>query len=778
MRQSEMEVQVAQGERRRWVGGEAAGQCSDIMNDFRIMRRTKSRRGLADDFQRLFEVLEKHGGGSVLRGWRLLLDQDGSLKVGIKDFAKVVADLSLQMDIARLVDSEKDPSFYLIDLAPVQAGLLNRFREWVKKQFGGPAGMFTALDVDGLEYITREAFVSGCKDMKFKASLEEFEELFNCLDFDSGGSVTMDEVMFLELDPVIRDQEMFKLKMRSRFERQRLRAFAHCEDIQRYDAKHRRGQRGWLANEFENLPVLVVQRRLEHHQLMYKKSVQAQVAFLKELRDAYGNEVRAWRRALDPDCTFFLNKVQLRQILRRSDMPIDFDALWRGMDRDGDESITLEEISPGAGLQLALFRSWCHVNFGSCAAVWDLPRVTEARTKAVESGRWASDKKMMVPVLAGVLNKIGWQCDAHSVLFQCMDLYGCNFVSLPDLWWLDLWKPPEWLAARPDPQALIELQCCVQVLCSHPLVAWRSILDVDSDNLVSWTEFQNGCKKLKFQGSVGGAWRMLDKDVSGTITLAEWDPKAAELLGSFKAWAETNFGSVELAFKAFDKEGSGSVTLNDLKGACRRLKWDGDVKALFKGLICKGSSAEEKKNMTLKDVIFLDKWVDHDEMLWALQNMEGGAPGAVDEQGRSQLSQMKRANSKSRSSFMSPCGSSKDSPQTRSKSPKSPKRMSRSPSSRDLWAKEQEASSPKSQHSRASSVSGKAKGGGGSAALPVEHSESEKLLRSYHVLAHSKKPRYWDSKVAKLRSQSTSALPWLDKINRIDEVYSHTAVAA
>merc|ERR1712150_30665 len=115
----------------------------------------------------------------------------------------------------------------------------------------------------------------------------------------------------------------------------------------------------------------------------------------------------------------------------------------------------------------------------------------------------------------------------------------------------------------------------------------------------------------KFEGSIGGAWRCLDVDVSGTITLREWDPVGAQLLGSFKGWAEAHFGSVELAFKAIDKDGSGSITLSDLKQACRRLKWDGDVRLLVQCLGIKGTKDENKaKSLMASDIIFIDRWVD------------------------------------------------------------------------------------------------------------------------------------------------------------------------
>jgi len=295
----------------------------------------------------------------------------------------------------------------------------------------------------------------------------------------------------------------------------------------------------------------------------------------------------------------------------------------------------------------------------------------------------------------------------------------------------------------------VDLQACMHEQCSHPLVAWRGIMDMDNDNLVSWVEFKNACRKVGFQGSVGAAWRMLDRDVSGTITLHEWDPKGAELLASFRSWAEAHFGSVELAFKAFDKEGSGSVTLADLKQACRKLKWDGDVKALFQCLNAKGNVTGDEgkaRHLVLKDVDFLDRWVDHDELKWALMQMEGERTG---------MATLRRRNTVTDISGVPAWVN-------RLAVPKKDQQIVQDEGHREA-AEETTATALHRSNGLASLTKGTA---GTTHLLPV--SKKEKLLRSYHVLAYSKKKRPWDAKVEKTRAKSAASLPWLDKINQID----------
>lgn len=585
------------------------------------------------DRKRLYDVLKSKGNGSILRGWRQMLDKEGVLRVGFQDFCKAMANTGVQVDAVRLFQQDGMPqSFALEDLAPVEASLLQKFRQWVQNTFEGPSGMFAAFDPDNTECITREAFIENLKSRKFMAYEADVQELFNCLDFDNGGSVTMDEIIFLELDPVIRDQEIFKLKIRSKFERQRVRAYAHWEDGQRYPSmKHRRSQRPWMAQAFENLPVFVCRRRLQRKEDQYSKAAKARSTFLRELVNAYGNEVRAWRRGLDLECAFRVSRRDLRRFCRERDLNMDFRSLWHAMDKDGDGQVSLEELNSTGAFQLATFRSWAHENFGSCAKLWDLPEMIEKRkSKHSPNGFWASDKKMLTWVFSDIVQRLGWKMDPGSVLFQSLDMYGCGFISLPDLWWLDAWIPPEWLVAHPDPDALLGLQNCVHSIYTHPLIAWRAALDLDSDNLVSWVEFQSACRKLKFDGSIGGAWRCLDVDVSGTITLREWDPVGAELLGSFKGWAEAHFGSVELAFKAIDKDGSGSITLSDLKQACRRLKWDGDVRLLVQCLGIKGAKDENKaKSLMASDISFIDNWVDMVDYKGHNPSLDGQSRGSV-----------------------------------------------------------------------------------------------------------------------------------------------------
>jgi len=102
--------------------------------------------------------------------------------------------------------------------------------------------------------------------------------------------------------------------------------------------------------------------------------------------------------------------------------------------------------------------------------------------------------------------------------------------------------------------------------------------------------------------------------MSGYITMREYDPASEELLTSFKEWADSNFGSVRHCFKALDSDRSGSVTFPELKRACHKMKWLGNVRTLFDCLdIDSGDrrnrdAATGKRAISLEELAFLDSW--------------------------------------------------------------------------------------------------------------------------------------------------------------------------
>lgn len=336
---------------------------------------------------------------------------------------------------------------------------------------------------------------------------------------------------------------------------------------------------------------------------------------MQHLRDGHGDEIRAWRRALDPHAKFALLLTDLRQYCRKVDLDVDIKALWKSLDTDNTGQFLLEEIATDSAAILANFKFWCFHIAGSCTDLWEKAEIKKARRDPGLNGTWVSDKKIMRGCFAEALRNLGWPESTdpdtasknRAKLSAMLDFFGGGFICKADLAWLDKWQPREWLHSAPSAKAWSAIRTLCLQEYKHPLRAWRQAFDTDDSNVISWLEFRRACDKLGFLGDVAGAWRHLDQDASGLISMKEFDPPSAELLMSFKNWADNNFGSVELAFKALDVDGSRSVTFGELKRACHKLCWEGDIRILFDCLDLNYAEGG-KRTLTLDEISFLDHW--------------------------------------------------------------------------------------------------------------------------------------------------------------------------
>lgn len=110
---------------------------------------------------------------------------------------------------------------------------------------------------------------------------------------------------------------------------------------------------------------------------------------------------------------------------------------------------------------------------------------------------------------------------------------------------------------------------------------WR-LMDKDNSNTCNWPrgsrifgvptvryEFLSASKVVGFEDPAS-AWLVLDKDLSGAISLAEIDSTANEMLIELKQWADQEFGGVRAAFRVLDKDKSGELSLKEFRIAAGR----------------------------------------------------------------------------------------------------------------------------------------------------------------------------------------------------------------
>jgi hypothetical protein len=138
--------------------------------------------------------------------------------------------------------------------------------------------------------------------------------------------------------------------------------------------------------------------------------------------------------------------------------------------------------------------------------------------------------------------------------------------------------------------------------------------------------------KSSFKGiDIARIWRALDVDLSGWISLREFDEYSFTVLSAFKRWTSENHGTAMRAFRAMDRHGAGRVRLQDLTASGALAS--GDAASLFEGLDPNGSEIWD-----IRYLRFLDHWepdLDRDsavEVAEALrQAIEGGACQSIEQ---------------------------------------------------------------------------------------------------------------------------------------------------
>jgi len=626
---------------------DAQGEDLDQLADIFIERPnscSKSRQRQADQ-RRLQQKLAEHGHGSMLRGWRLEMDHDLEFEVDFEDFTKAAGRLSYIGDSHVLFGADDDYStLTLEELAPFEAQLVRHFKKWVNDRFAGHKEMFSELDPCNDGQVTLDVWCQQLPKLGFKSPTEQMrglldgeqptlqqqkllqeseaiKTLYHLCDLGDVGNLKQEDLIFLEADPKVRAEEFHKMKVSQMtvWKQAAAREFIEYHALQgtpgtTTKCTHRLAPRPWQAKTFETMPTVICHRNNQRLRDNLRRARHARKKFIQHLKDTYGNEVRAVRKALSPDHGYGFSLMALRNYCRRSNLKIDHRDLWNALDRNNDGIVSLEELAVQSALTLANFQKWARRNpyLGSCAAIWDSPEAASVSRR--RSGTWFAGKKMMVGTLQETLKELKYpginNPQTRNLLFGALDLINCGLVTRADLEWLDKWRPVEWVYSEADPQALQEFKEILVRQYGHPLHAWRVVLDKDNSNSIDYNEFLAACKKIHFKGNPNAAWRAFDVDLVGKVSMKQFDAESAEILNSFKEWTEVNFGSVKHFFKAFDTDDSDSVTLQELKRACHKLHWNGDVALLFECLDVDQKKDQETKvrSLSFEEVAFLDSW--------------------------------------------------------------------------------------------------------------------------------------------------------------------------
>lgn len=191
--------------------------------------------------------------------------------------------------------------------------------------------------------------------------------------------------------------------------------------------------------------------------------------------------------------------------------------------------LTLEELDVHSAVLLAHFQLFVAQTFGNAATAFR--SLDRTKTKKLRRGEFVR-----------ALQDFGFKYRAKT-LFHGLQRDGRDYLVEEDVLFLDRWRPPAFLVAKPDEDAKEEFRTLLLATYGSYMKAWRRCLDVDDSNHCEWKEFTNACKKVNFLGNVPGVWRALDIDHSGSITFREIDRDSFDIIDSYRQWAEEEFGS-------------------------------------------------------------------------------------------------------------------------------------------------------------------------------------------------------------------------------------------
>jgi len=381
---------------------------------------------------------------------------------------------------------------------------------------------------------------------------------------------------------------------------------------------HRLSIRPWTAPHYERIPSVARVKRMAQAKQRQQQDVQAWSQFVHHVRGIHGSEMRAWRRDIAVDGAFCVKTLTFRAVCRRMDFPGDVDAVLRWVDPGKEGKVALSTILPKGALLLVGLRDWLQEIYGSCNMLWE----TEPSFDRHRGVTWNAFATLLRRLDCPVLTKKevkdedpeveGSQEDeSRSInlaeerlwfILHALDFHGAGIILPPDIDWLDQLDKEGRFPGEADPEAWEEIQTESRRKYRHPLIAWRMAFDLDSSNCVTFQEFKDACEYFNSTRNVGGAWRVLDKDFRGVIHLHDIDPASADIVESFKDWALSTFGSIRQAFVQMDRDGGGTLSCEEMRRACRRLKWDGDPRLFFEAVALDGS------HVSYQDLTFLSTW--------------------------------------------------------------------------------------------------------------------------------------------------------------------------
>eukprot|EP00403_Amphidinium_massartii_P038528 CAMPEP_0178441686 /NCGR_PEP_ID=MMETSP0689_2-20121128/37639_1 /TAXON_ID=160604 /ORGANISM="Amphidinium massartii, Strain CS-259" /LENGTH=687 /DNA_ID=CAMNT_0020064933 /DNA_START=56 /DNA_END=2115 /DNA_ORIENTATION=+ len=510
------------------------------------------------NFRSAFELKEwlQQQEGTTLRAWLKHFDTNHDHGVTFAEFQRGMRAMGYTGDylhIFEMLDDDKSGELGMEEVDPDLTDFWHLFLSWSIEQFTGVDEMLLAFggeEAVASRRILQADFVRELPKLGWQNGGEDL--LFQSLDIGANGSVRVQDLFWL-------DAELARLADKQ----------AARQKVER--ATPSRSQR--------------------------KKQVEApevKIAIFKQfLLKKFGGYMRAWRQGLCPWDGSSIAKSQFLKACFVMAWRHEVKDLWRAFDKDGNGSISIDELDLSSAEVFARFQRFIIGEFGCTSnafAALDL------------KGKLSITHEDFITALA-YYHFAPCTASDCKLLFHGLDRDGTKMLVESDFAFLDGWRPLPILTAQRNTRAVEALKTVLVQQFRTVLKAWRRLFDRSQTNTCTWDFFCINCKSVGFQTDLAGAWRAMDPNLTGAITYSCLDPQGGAVLWDFKRWAETDFGSLPCAFDALDSDGSNRLTFKEFRRSCRIYGYRGDWKLVFKVL-----DSEQTGFLTRADVEAVAPW--------------------------------------------------------------------------------------------------------------------------------------------------------------------------
>lgn len=483
--------------------------------------------------------------GSCLRAWRKHFDPDNDYRVNESQFCRIMRAIGWPVNPQQAfeaLDADMSGEVSLEEMDEEEAKLWMYFCEWCTNTFSSSKDMIEQLE-------------SRCPHRQISKDL--LETSLHSLGWTGGQGDLLFESLVIPDGVVLSANHLRWLDLEKR--------------------RQHRKEEAKLQSQNER------RRRTVDPQIVQ----QTRKRFMRYLKRTFGSYIRAWRKTLSISGTTKVSRKQFLTACSGLGFQADGKVLWSAFCKEKVQCISVEDLDMHSAEVLAHFQLFVKKLGGVAAAFRALDEKKVNRLRYQDFSNAAKSLGFALPT---------------KTLFNDLDVDGSRFIEEEDLKFLEAWRLPAHLTASANIEAKEEVRTLLLKTYGNYLKAWRLCVDPSSCKCM-WAEFLSICQKIGFEGDIPGAWRAFDDDLSGSITLYEFDKDASNILRKFKEWADIQFGGVRSAFGVFDDDGSNTVTSREFKHNCRIYGHKGQAATLFRAL-----DVERKGNLALEDIAFLDDW--------------------------------------------------------------------------------------------------------------------------------------------------------------------------